>query len=717
MPGSTTEAFRSSIYDPNANWTPLDDWGEPGIVAARDFGKGRVAVAAISAWYLFYRTYSKDAQVTESHFGKFEGVAMSEGDGQTRSDLGVLLDNAYRWLAEPGLKAGMGGYDAQKGIQLPKEDHSFDDTFLSDVWPSTGKDPMVKGPVRPMRVLVGARSAASDGEGTPAEWAAAARKAGYDVVCFTETFERLKHDQWAAFAAECVKESGDAVALLPGFDIETDLGDRFLIVGHFPPFRKHLLTPDGKFFWTGHMMIGMGDVLPIAKRPGWLNTGGTGILPVAGRLPPDLYSHVSGIPIATYAGDKQEQVDDGFFALKWHVDNGTIPQPLAVHEVTSPRQLAAAAATGLQCYVQSDTAANAAFYFRQGLTTFGGNPQRYYVSSGPHPDFYGIDDWQSPAWTMTLRAHAEQPITEVLVSDQFGPYRRFTPNAKEAKLTWHGDLGRQHWFITELRDATGGRAILSHVRTLPPFHYVRCMDRQNFFGQRFEWLSYTGYMRPRFAFVEVPGVKLASDICPKPQMPYAGNRYSILDFVLDATHVPTGTHWDPAKKQVVPGGRRYGADNAPLFHDLPIPEYAARVRYVCHRLRTDKRAVGPHCLWRPPMPTPTRRRVSASRGSSRRALWTSPRAGRVATSWPSRRCASTRRARSASPRPRAGWPRPARSSTPPSCPLTPRTPRRSTGAWASTARRRTRSRSSRARCRRSSSPSTSRRRTAGWRGA
>ena len=35
MPGSTSEAFRSSIYDPNANWTPLEGWKEIGAYLQR----------------------------------------------------------------------------------------------------------------------------------------------------------------------------------------------------------------------------------------------------------------------------------------------------------------------------------------------------------------------------------------------------------------------------------------------------------------------------------------------------------------------------------------------------------------------------------------------------------------------------------------------------------------------------------------------------------
>ena len=59
-----------------------------------------------------------------------------------------------------------------------------------------------------------------------------------------------------------------------------------------------------------------------------------------------------------------------------------------------PYRLQAAATTGLQCYVNSDTPAHAAAYFRQGWATYGGNPMRYYVSSGPMFTGVRIDDWR-----------------------------------------------------------------------------------------------------------------------------------------------------------------------------------------------------------------------------------------------------------------------------------------------------------------------------------
>jgi lysophospholipase L1-like esterase len=507
--------------------------------------------------------------------------------------------------------------------------------ILGDVW--ADRDPLCTGTVRPMKILVGARSAISSGSGSVADWAKAAKTAGYDAVCFTETYEDLKQDQWDAYVAECRRCTDGTVALLPGFDVATDLGDRFLLVGSWSLIRPHLLTADRKkLFWTGHMLLGMGDVLPVIARPQWLATARGD----QGSLPPDIYSHFAGVAVATYKDGKQ--VDDGFFAYKWHVDNASLPQPVAVHEVDAPAKLADAARTGLQSYVNSDTPEHALHYFRSPMGNAGGNPSRYYVSSGPLVDAYGIDNWTSPQWKMHLLAHDAVPVTEITVSDQRRVYRRWTfetpprpqpssrtggsPAYRESRPTeegsssvatsvpvvradvrsasgtstdsvsvvWSGDLGAQHWFITELRDAQGGRCILPPVRTLPPYHYIRCLDRQNFFGLRYDWLTYTGgrMTSGKGACLEVPGVTLPASPLSKAQMRYTGNRLTVLDWVIDSMVAPGGTCWDPATKSYQPGGRRPGADNTPLYHEAPIPDYAGRVRHIVLRNRASRNIGG-----------------------------------------------------------------------------------------------------------------------------
>ena len=563
MPGSVCAWIRGSIYDPHQEWTTAPGLGEPVIAAARDFGKGRVAVIGISHFHLFYFPYSNKKTFAEDYYGPTNGALLETGDGKTRSDLGLLMSNLYRWLAAPALHAGQGGYAEDTGIKLPPVNKDVIDN-VSAVW--ADHDPMVTGPIRAMKVLVGAHSAYSDGKGSVADYAAAAKKAGYDVVCFTETFEKTDPTKWKQFVAECAQYSDDQVALLPGIDIEDLLGNRFLIVGLREPIRPHVLSPDGKkLFWSGHMLLAMGDVLPIAARPQRLAQ-----VREHGALPPDLYSHCPGVAVATYRDGKQ--VDDGLPAYQWHLFNASMPIPVAIHEVYAPDELALAASTGLQSRVNSDTPAHTAFYFKQGAESFGGNPMRFYVSSGPLVDSCEIDNWQSPTWKLDLKAHDDKPITEVRVRDQRGEYRRMAPNAGAIDVQWHGNLGAQQWFFVELHDAAGGLAYLSPIRTLPGQAFVRCGDRQNWFGNiHYSLLSYTGRMKavPAMATLDVPGANLPAPLSPKLQLTYCGSCYTITDYLVDST--------------LVPGAADPGADSSPVFNVLPCAPFSGNMRFIFHR--------------------------------------------------------------------------------------------------------------------------------------
>lgn len=564
-PNTRSYCRRGTMYDPHAPEIALPGLDHPAILVARDFGKGRVAVSGIGPFHLFYLTYNEKGRFAEANFVRIDGIAMEKGDGVTPSDLHTLLNNLYRWLAAPSTAAGMGGYDAAKGIAPGPLPYTLSNDYsLADRWAQD--DPMVTGPVRPLRILVGAHSAVSDGTGTPAEWAKAAIAEGYQVVCFTEALEHLKKEQWPDFVAACAAASGPDVALMPGFDCDTDLDNRFLVIGKRALIREHLLTDDGrKLMWTGHLLIGMGDVQPVVARPQRLAR-----VREKGALSPELYSHVPSVAVATYdrAG---KLVDDGLFAYQALSDNGTHPYPVAVHEIYAPEDLSVASAAGLQNVVNCDTPSNAAFFFRQSHARSGGNPDRAYLSSGPVVDSFSITNWQASPWTVHLQAHSEAPITQVRVLDQRGEYRHFAPATNRLDIAWHGNQGAQHWFVTILEDAAGGRAILPVVRTLPASHVIRCTDRQNFFavGLPAMEVSYSGRTRSAGRgplLPEVPGVALAAEWCPKYRFPAFGPDFIIYESVYEST--------------LVPGGRVPAADNDPIFNELPVPEFWAVRRFT-----------------------------------------------------------------------------------------------------------------------------------------
>ena len=585
MPGSWAGWKQGTVFELGF-WAKAKGWEEPPFVLARDFGKGRVAVISICHFNLFYFPYSKKGNYWENSFGSQDGRMMELGnvplprkvkgkmvqpepDGPVvPSDMLKLTDNLYRWLSEPGAKVGLGGYDAEKGIKappIPKPSVAN----VSEVW--ADKDPMCTGKVRPMKVLVGARTSYSDGKGSVAEYADAARKAGYDLICFTETFEHLTDDKYRKLVADCEQLTDEGIAFLPGIDVADRYGNRFLIVGLRRPLRPHQLMKDGKsapsktLYWTGYMLLGMGDVLPIAARPGRLATARG----ENGALPPDIYQHLTGVAVATYdaAG---KQVDDGMFAYEWQAFNASIPAPIAVHEVYSPAEVATAAGAGLQNYVNSDTPAHTACYFRQGIESYGGNPLRYYISSAPLVDAAGIDNWSSPHWQMRIKAHGPNPITDVIVRDQRRVHRHLKTNAKEIDAKCNGDLGAHQWFLVELRDAAGGKAFLSPIRNLPRRNFTRCMDRQNWFGlgRRSFYAGRSSNALGLCVSSSVPGVKAPGRTSTMAQFTYISDDVVIFDYNLGYTYLRSGGP--------------FGIDSAPMFNVQPIPEYSAWSRVVWH---------------------------------------------------------------------------------------------------------------------------------------
>jgi len=570
-PGTKSFVRRGTLYDPDALEMALPGFDDPAIIVARPYGQGRIAVSGIGPFHLFYMTYEPIGRFFEANFVRIDGIAMEHGDGETPSDLHRLLDNLYRWLAESALSRGRAGSDPEHPIALDASPYAgLDNSFyLSNRW--NDDDPLVTTPVHPKRILVGARSAISSGKGSPSDWAHAARAAGYDVICFTETLEDIDPDAWANYVAACEAASGTEVTLVPGLDAGTDLDNRFLLIGKRTFIRPHLLSEDGRILeWTGHMMLGMGDLQPVAARPQRMAE-----LREQGALSPHLYSHLTSVAVATYdrAG---VQVDDGLFAFKILAANGTHPFPVAVHEVTAPDDLRVAVQSGLQNYVNSDTPSNAAFFFRQSHARSGGNPDRAYVSSGPLVDFFMITNWQSDPWEIHLQARSKAPITRVHVQDQRGIYREFAPHTSEVDLRWFGDQGVQHWFVTTLEDAAGGRAILPVIRNLPRHHVIRCTDRQNFFavGLPSMEITYTGRIRgatrgPLHA--ELPGVDLAATWCPTYRFPAFGHDFIIHENVYAST--------------LIPGGRPPAADNAPIFNERPVPEYSFVRRFTSYMNR------------------------------------------------------------------------------------------------------------------------------------
>jgi hypothetical protein len=563
MPSATASWYRGTPYE-TGHWKDVENRPVPGIVAVRNYKHGRVGVIGICHFHLFYYPFSAKKRHAECYFGPQNGNLMTNGYEGIPSDLERLLDNLYAWLAAPGARRGLGAAAPQVTLApIPKQPVPN----VAEVW--ADMDPMTTGPVRPQKILIGAHSACSDGQGSVAEFAAAGKQAGYDIIAFTENYARTTDAKFAEFVEDCRKYSDKDIRLLPGIEIEDQYDNRFLVLAKDSAVRAHLraeseaATPGRKLLWTGHLLIGMGEVLPAASRPQALADRKR----PNGHLPHEFYSHCPGVPLATYRNGKP--VDDGLPAYQWQAFNASVPIPLAVHEVFSPAEIARAATTGLQSYVNSDTPEHAAFYFRQGHMSMGGNPMRYYVSAGPAFDAIGLDDWQSPNWTLSIKAHAQAPITDCVVYDQRGVYRAFKPNSTQIDLTCSGGVGAQRWFLVKLTDARGNVAWSSPVRTLPERAFVRCMDRQNWFsGLNFKCLTYTGRMRglPKTGVtLDFPGATELTIPAPMLQLRYIGPGIVVSDYGFNKT--------------ILPGADEPKMDSAPIFNVVDNAAYTGNLRH------------------------------------------------------------------------------------------------------------------------------------------
>jgi len=518
-------------------WLPIAGQTAPAIAAVRQAGRGRVALLSVAPFYTFLRPFAeiKKGWIGESNTGPIEGIFVEKGRGDDTSDGLRLITNMLRWLGEGSRAAGLGGYTEQGFAATPAPPVAKVPGWLS--WSEDGGG-------KPIRVLLGARSTASDGKATVAELAKAAKAAGYSVLVMTETFEHLTRSAWQKVCDAARKASDDELVVMPGIDIADVYQNRFLVFGQRSYPEKFMLSDNGKALkQCQYLSLGFGTHFTAIHRP------------TTTPIPHQLYKFFAGIVVYTYKGGKL--VDDGRLAYQWHVNNTSMPAPLVVHEVRSVEEVAAATA-GHQLYIHADTPRNAVWYMRGGMKHFWENPSLFLVSSGPmikalqsgrvvvtgqdlHP---GGEEGRKLAPQGAV-VEGDVKVTEVRLINRGYADRIWRPNAKRAELSWHlspSHLRLGYLFVT---DAKGGTAISPPLRRGPGARYTwRCSDRQNFFG----WaMNYTGttlpdirILLPAFGTDEGRGLwphprgpRDGENLCPLLRFPYASPAVYITDATIE----------------------------------------------------------------------------------------------------------------------------------------------------------------------------------------
>lgn len=168
------------------------------------------------------------------------GAMLDKGLGHKPSDFGRLLSNTFRWLANPSLqREGLGGATVAEDRLLPpplkrKEERLAIDP--SQPW-RVEIDPDAPPTSLPLfRGLVGAQTAYSGATGSVADYATAARKAKLDFVIFLEDFSQLSAHELQQLRDDCEAASDEKLLLLPGYRMQSNLGNRMLFYGREPVY-------------------------------------------------------------------------------------------------------------------------------------------------------------------------------------------------------------------------------------------------------------------------------------------------------------------------------------------------------------------------------------------------------------------------------------------------------------------------------------------------
>ena len=544
------------------NWFPFDK--KPQAVAAvREFGKGRTGALALDTSFTFRSPFAERGPY-EGTTGLIDGIFIEKGDGKIASDGLKLIVGMINWIAEPAEKAGLGKYDKDKFAAMKAAGPDEAQFKWLQTWSPDDGNTWFK-------VFIGARSSYSDGEGTIAEYAAAAKNAGVSLLLMTETFERLDKSKWRNFLEDCDKASDETTKVSPGLDIPDAHGGRYLLLGTRVLPMAPALSADGKtMLKTNYLCLCFPDSLSVAHRT------------TTSQLPQEFLKFFHAISVYTYRNG--ELVDDSLPAYQFQNIAYSCPMPLAVHETYSPKDIQAEATKGYQTLVAADNLKNLWWYMGlHGGSHFWTTP-KIQLSAGPLITRIqnGLTiETKPPQAAQGLEIESDAAISEVRVYDNYTLLNRWKPDAKKFAVSSLQNPHSAH-ISSMLIMATDskGRSVISSMNGGggSGFYTWRCSDRQNWICNGFQnW--YTGTELAGFD-LQVPcfGTPEGSSLSPdskfrrgdnmavRLQFPFAGRMCSMQDAVVDERY------YDALSNDV-----RY--DAKPLWNTSPSRVYTAKVRY------------------------------------------------------------------------------------------------------------------------------------------
>ncbi|MBI2299282.1 MAG: hypothetical protein HYU66_10140 [Armatimonadetes bacterium] len=446
----------------------------PPIAAVRSFGKGRVMA------------YSVPARSVHANYGVpgWNMIVESAGNAAAGlpSDGARLTLNGIRWLAETSRdNPALGTFrtDAVSEVKFP-ERIDWDKAELP-------------APVPGIRGILGARTALSDGTGSVADYAAAARAAGLSFIVFNEALEKMTAAELEQLKADCKQASTADFYACPGVEFGDELGDRWAI------WSERIVFPQESFKraygetneqhpplrqWDGQVMHNPGQYWEYcAYSPNMLlnyhNLRQKGAHPANlwwfYRVPPYVYDRGRLV---------EDQLAEYLFALRdvRHLNAASYAR------IYSPGEVAQAAA---QCATGARDLANAHDWLNTRCGNFS-HPACPYVTAGPAIEQFAATNTQHDfpfsvrgKQRVRLRFQVSSPdgIAEVRVHNcDYGLVRRYLGGGQNSfARAFELVHDRDHDLVLEVIDGRGRRAISDKLLL---FCYkqslLRCGDNLNF---------------------------------------------------------------------------------------------------------------------------------------------------------------------------------------------------------------------------------------------
>jgi hypothetical protein len=471
----------------------------PPIAAARAVGKGRLVVLGIVPNYL----------LGDAAYTTLEGIVPQRGLLQQPSQGFEFLVRSLKWLAEPALApaAGLGGAADDPRLREDPRKTVFGKPYD---WPAGA--PVFPAVEKAYPGLVGARSAASSGKGSVADWVAAGKAQGLAFVVFLEEFARLTPEALEKLKADCRQASTPDFAAIAGFTIDDEVGNHYLYFGanvaypkakYIDPARRVFISHDPEVMPNAPDLKGqlaMTTLLYAYSDGGFRQAAGNYLFRQGAAPFANFYSNwnVAGV-ITARDGKVVEDATSEYLEL---CGAGQGPVPVVVDLVSDPAQIGASGwrtvlrmpPTGGNCIAGKLGEATKLVDYWTLWHFYPDNPNRIYLTCGPQIEswcFVGPRDyegnlqgdfaWPNYRWQLRGRVTSDVGLKEVLVLDGTAPFRRFLPNgAKEFEFTLDLTHDRQHTLVLLATDVKGGRAIgheqWDRNHRLEEFN---CADRNN----------------------------------------------------------------------------------------------------------------------------------------------------------------------------------------------------------------------------------------------